>query len=48
MENHEKWRQTFSRKRMSNLDRCWRYRGLTGIERPAYDFAISVGLPSEP
>ncbi len=27
---------------------CWRYLGLTGIERPAYDVAISFGLPSKP
>ena len=27
---------------------CWRYRGLTGIERTAYDVAISFGLPSKP
>ena len=24
---------------------CWRYLGLTGIERPVYDIAISFGCP---
>ena len=27
---------------------CWRYLGLTGIERLAYDVAVSVGLTTMP
>ncbi len=27
---------------------CWRYLGLTGIERLAYDVAVSVGLTTKP
>ena len=27
---------------------CWRYQGLTAIERPAYDVAILFGLPPKP
>ena len=27
---------------------CWRYQGLTAIERPAYDVALSLRLPLKP